>query len=96
MDCNGTLDLEEFVTFLRPIYPEKFSRDYLTNLFYLEVVRETKMVPNKDSTLTINQFCWILLENEGLSRIKIEKFLHIEDEKNEQHYVAELLADWDK
>jgi len=41
MDCNGTLDLEEFVTFLRPIYPEKFSRDYLTNLFYLEVVRET-------------------------------------------------------
>jgi len=42
------------------------------------------------------QFCWILLENEGLTRLKIEKFLKIEDEKNEQHYVAELLLTWDK
>jgi len=53
MDNNGTLDLEEFVTFLRPIFPQKFSRDYLSHQFYKEILKETGQPPTPESTITI-------------------------------------------
>ena len=92
MDGNGTLDLQEFITFLRPIDPMKFNKDHLIDIFF----KETKKVPQDRPTLNIQQFCWLIMEQEGLTRLKIEIFLLVDDEIDEEDHVNKLRKTWFK